>query len=65
MKDCAKYVTTLLVQKLTAFEHACEHHPTYVGELSSGAVVTTLNEDSSDSIFSMINCISNCNSLWF
>ena len=33
------------------FEHACEHHPTYVGELSSGAVVTTLNEDSSDSIF--------------
>ena len=44
------------------FEHTCEHHPTFVGELSSGAVVTTLIEDSSDSI---INCISDCNSLWF
>ena len=32
------------------FEHACEHRPTFAGELSSEAVVTTLNEDSSDSI---------------
>ena len=47
------------------FEHACEYHSTLAGELSSGAVVTILNKDSSDSIFSIINCISDCNSLRF
>ena len=35
------------------FEHACEHHPTFVVELSSGAFVTTLNKNPSDSIFQL------------
>ena len=33
------------------FEHACKHHQTFVGELSSEAVVTSLKKSSSDSIF--------------
>ena len=46
------------------FERACEHHPTSVSELSSEAVVTTLNEDSSDSyLFSA--CQTVIRSLWF
>ena len=47
------------------FEHTCEHHPSFICELSSEDIITTLKEDSSDSIFSVINCISNCNLLWF
>ena len=47
------------------FEHTCEHHPNFVCELSSEYIVTTLKEDSSDSIFSIINRISDCNHLWF
>ena len=38
---------TIPSAETNCFEHACEHHPTFDGELSSGAVVTTLNEDSS------------------
>ena len=45
------------------FEHTCEHHPSF--ELSSEYIVTTLKEDSFDSIFSIINHISDCKPLWF
>ena len=51
---------------MNCFEHTCERHPSFVCGLSSEDIVTTLKEDSSDSIFSIINRISDCNNpLWF
>lgn len=53
--DCAKYMWSHYKCRCT--EHACEHHPTFVHELSSEAVVTVLNKDSSDSIFFLLSIV--------
>ena len=47
-------------KETNCFEHACEHRPTFVGELSSEADVTTLNEDSSDSISIVYQTATSC-----
>ena len=54
MRDCVKcdHVVSAVAN---CFEQTFEQHLIFVCKLSSGDIVTMLKEDSSDSIFSVIN----------
>ena len=47
------------------FEHACQQHPSMTGGLSCNEVISTIKDGSADTIFSTINLICGCKSLWY
>ena len=52
----------VVIAVANCFEHTCEHHLSFVCELSSEDIVTILKDDLSDSIVLVINPISDCKS---